>query len=538
MAVVLAALSALACWIATTPSVASAAPACTRYAAPNGSDSAAGTASAPFRSAQRLQDSLGPGEVGCLQPNAVYEGRLRLNRSGQPGRPITMTSGPGAGRATVLGELYVPDGASDAVYDNLVINGRTSFRVNPSVNGDRITFTNNVITDENHGICFHLGKPGEGRAEDIVIDGNRIHNCGRLPATGFDHGIYLNTTNNVRITNNYIYDNADYGIHLYPDAQNTYVANNVIDGNGRGITFSGEGSTASSNNTVVNNIISNSKDTSNVESYWGGPTGTGNRADGNCLWNGARGNIGTQRGFSVTDNLVADPLFADRGAKNFALRAGSPCAGKGPGAPLSGSPAPAPAASAPAALTPRTRALRTLRLGMRWVSDSVFVVTARPRKAGRLKVVARHGSTVLGACERTVRRAGAAVRCRFTSARAGASTKKVVVAARLAPKRGKGVRVRIAAPLPRKRVLMAEASVKAGRLVVGVRSLKPGDVTVVARAGATKIGQCRKRVVRKKSIGCRFALDGAAGKRVVVTAALDPAVGRRAVTRLARRMIV
>ena len=67
----------------------------------------------------------------------------------------------------------------------------------------------------------------------------------RLPATGFDHGIYLNQTRGVRITNNYIYDNADYGVHLYPNAQGTYVANNVIDGNGRGVTFSGEGSTAS-----------------------------------------------------------------------------------------------------------------------------------------------------------------------------------------------------------------------------------------------------------------------------------------------------
>ncbi len=321
--------------VATAVPSAHAAPACTRYAAPGGSDSASGSASAPYRSAQKLQDSLAPGEVGCLAPGATFSERLRGNRGGQPGRPITMTSGPGNGRATLLGELFVPDGTSDIVYTDLIINGRTSFRVNPSINGDRITFSNNEITDENHGICFHLGKPGEGVAEDIVIDGNRIHNCGRLPATGFDHGIYLNTTRNVRITNNYIYDNADYGVHLYPDAQGTLVANNVIDGNGRGVTFSGEGSTASSNNVVTNNIISNSSNTSNIESYWGGPVGSGNRAEGNCLWNGAKGNIGTQTGFAVSNNLSVDPLFANRSAKDFSLRPGSPCAGKGPGSALS-----------------------------------------------------------------------------------------------------------------------------------------------------------------------------------------------------------
>ena len=62
------------------------------------------------------------------------------------------------------------------------------------------------------------------------------------PVTGHDHGIYVEGANGVRITNNLIYDNADYGIHLYPDAEGTYVARNVIDGNGGGVIFAGEDS--------------------------------------------------------------------------------------------------------------------------------------------------------------------------------------------------------------------------------------------------------------------------------------------------------
>jgi len=394
---------------------------CDRFAAPGGSDGASGTAASPYKTAQKLQDSLKPGQVGCLKPGAVFQERLRANVSGRPGNPITMTSGPGSGRATLLGELYVPDGAADIVYANLKINGHTSFRVNPSVNGDRITFSNNDITDEHHGICFHLGKPGEGVAENITIDGNRIHDCGRLPSTGFDHGVYLNTTRGVRITNNYIYDNADYGVHLYPNAQGSYIANNVIDGNGRGLTFSGEGGTASSNNVVVNNIISNSKDTANIESYWGGSVGTGNRAEGNCLWNGAKGNIGQQRGFTLSNNKVANPDFVNRAAKNFALSAGSACAGKGPGNPLPASdPSSSPGGSSGAGATPgggssvsspRARAAR-LKIGTSWIAAGRLRVSATSKVAGRVTMQARIGKRVIGRCSRRVL-ANRTARCTF-----------------------------------------------------------------------------------------------------------------------------
>lgn len=537
-AAVVAAVGSALVLVAFTPAPASAAPACTRYAAANGSDSNSGSASSPFRTAQRVFDSLAPGEVGCLQPGVTFQERLRANRSGQPGRPITITSGPGGGRATLLGEVYVPDGAADIVYSNLIINGRTSFRVNPSVNGDRITFSNNEITDEHHGICFHIGKPGEGVAEDIVIDGNRIHGCGRLPATGFDHGVYLNTTRNVRITNNYIYDNADYGVHLYPDAQGTYVANNVIDGNGRGVTFSGEGGTASSNNVVVNNIISNSKDTTNLESYWGGPVGSGNRADGNCLWNGAEGNVGTQRGFSVSNNVIADPLYADRGSKNFALKPGSPCAGKGPGTAPASVNSPPPAAAAPVSPAAK-RSLRTLRLSISWLSGDAFVVKARTRARGRVKIVVRSGRTVLGACTRraTTKRA---VTCRFSTRRAK-NARRVVAAANLNPvsKRIKSVRVRTARKVPRSRVLVAQATSKAGGpLVLGVRSRKAGRVTIAARTGATRIGTCRKKVVRNKSVSCRVNVRAVPrGAKVVVAATLAPATGGKSLRiRLAKKI--
>ena len=42
-------------------------------------------------------------------------------------------------------------------------------------------------------------------------------------------------------------------MQLFPDAQHTYVARNVIDGNGEGVVFSRK----SAGNIVENNVISN-----------------------------------------------------------------------------------------------------------------------------------------------------------------------------------------------------------------------------------------------------------------------------------------
>src|SRR5204862_424356 len=81
---------------------------------------------------------------------------------------------------------------------------------------------------------------------------------GRLPRTELDHGIYAEHTNGVVISQNWIYDNADFGVHLYPGSQGTRVTGNVIDGNGMGVTFSGEERLASSGNLVDHNVISNS----------------------------------------------------------------------------------------------------------------------------------------------------------------------------------------------------------------------------------------------------------------------------------------
>ncbi|MFZ0974402.1 MAG: hypothetical protein WAN22_19385, partial [Solirubrobacteraceae bacterium] len=65
--ILLAAVNAV-CLIAI-PSAASgdATTTCNLVASPSGSDSASGTVSAPFQTAQKLVSSLTPGETGCLE---------------------------------------------------------------------------------------------------------------------------------------------------------------------------------------------------------------------------------------------------------------------------------------------------------------------------------------------------------------------------------------------------------------------------------------------------------------------------------------
>ena len=51
----------------------------------------------------------------------------------------------------------------------------------PTVDGDRVTFARDDVTDGHTSICFSIGSLGWGTAHDVVLDGNRIHDCGRLP---------------------------------------------------------------------------------------------------------------------------------------------------------------------------------------------------------------------------------------------------------------------------------------------------------------------------------------------------------------------
>jgi parallel beta-helix repeat protein len=274
----------------------------------------------PGGNLQRFADTLKVGETGCLR-RGVYKGGVDLRKP-----QVTLRSYPGA-RATIKGgQVRLSPSATGAeVYRLRLVSDIFS----PLVYASRAVIANNDITNHHTDICVHVDRyPGTKIPSGVVISENRIHGCGLMPPQNHDHGIYVASARNLVIRDNLIYDNADRGIQLYPNAQRTRVIGNVIDGNGEGVIFGSR-----TNHTLVkNNIISNSLIRHNVESS--GSMASQNVVRDNCLWS-ARGDYyggeppksgvlqGTP-GFVLGPNVIADPEFGNR--IGFHPNPASPCA--------------------------------------------------------------------------------------------------------------------------------------------------------------------------------------------------------------------
>jgi hypothetical protein len=310
----LAALSAL-------PAPALAAGQCDRVASP-GPDTA-----------QRVLDSLRPGETGCLHGGTYSSTRdnvLHPLRGGEPGAPLTLRSYPGE-RARLVGIIDIPHGSDHIALSGLDIEGTGEDGANTiKIYSRGVVLERSDITNSWRGrSCLILGNnEGGGQAVAPIVRGNRFHECGS-PANGTqDHGIYAANVVDGEIVGNLFYNSAAYTIQLYPNAQRTRFAHNVVDGSGPsvrgGIVFSGDGRFASRDNVVERNVIAYAA-TAAITSWWEGPVGTGNVARDNCVWGSRDDDISHEWGFTAVANRVARPLFANREARDYRLAPGSRC---------------------------------------------------------------------------------------------------------------------------------------------------------------------------------------------------------------------
>lgn len=334
---------------------------CTAYADPNGDDGDPGTKAQPFRTAEHLINSLRAGQVGCLTGGVFTEPDHEINvrTVGAPGESVVLRTEPGSPFATVVGRFYVRAESHDVVIRNVILDGRNPLAVlrgagaalpSPTVDGDRITVTEVDASSLNSATCFVVGSVlGYGIATDVRITRSRIHDCGErhspLKNSG-DHAINLEGARNAVVADNVIYNNVDRGILVYPDAQNSDIEFNVIDGNGRAISFGGEVVPASGwdpaytpgdrvypdETTVKGNVISNS--TLNYASFehwqvegfhpWGGPpVPSANVVTENCLFHAdpSKNLQSPPIDFTPSSNTVATSGagFADRAQGNFSL---------------------------------------------------------------------------------------------------------------------------------------------------------------------------------------------------------------------------
>ena len=286
-----------------------------------GDDGNPGSAGAPFRTVERMVNALRAGETGCLESGGTFEEadfEVHVRGGGDPGNPITLRSAPGGPRATIKGRIWVDERAHDVVFTDLNLDGRNPLASlrgvgaslpSPTVNGDRITFYGNDVSTSDTATCFAIGSVvGFGIADDTVIRGNRIHDCGAPTPSGQasgDHGVDIEGSRRAVVSGNYIFNNGDIGVLMYTDAQGGQVTDNVIHANRRAIHYGGEVAPAGwiypvgtkvypENNPATNNVITYSTlavdgGTWQVSGYkgWGfdtPPNPGGNDVDRNCFY--------------------------------------------------------------------------------------------------------------------------------------------------------------------------------------------------------------------------------------------------------------
>jgi hypothetical protein len=214
------------------------------------------------------------------------------------------------------------------------------------INGDNLTLYGLEVNGGGTKNCVSLGYGGESNAaawaNDDTLDHVRLHDCGN---DSHEHAVYAEFTNRLHIVDSYLFADGGYGIQFYPSAENSLVDYTVIDGNARGsgwsgnVTFAGEAPGGeyslphgSLYNVIRYSLITFSTQNYNVESYF--PSGSlppvGNEVAFSCLFGAPSGNFDGSNGYTQHDNRAVDPLYTDRSAHNYRLRAGSPCAGWGP----------------------------------------------------------------------------------------------------------------------------------------------------------------------------------------------------------------
>ena len=273
-------------------------------------------------SVEAAANSLGSGGVLCLRGGTYSESdrSITINTSGTITAPKKIKAYPGE-RAEIRASFrFSTSGVSHWVIEGIFVDAsyapvrtfkdgtRTnteqamSFHSSTDITLDSVELINRRPNlDPNlAGTCVFLGD--SPKSTDITIKDSSIHQCGQLPRTNHEHCIYAANTTNLIVSNNRIYDCADRGVQLYPDADGSTIVGNLVDSDHQyGIDLDGD----ADNNVVRNNVV----DTPNGNTIYTGGTysGSGNVVKDNCIWKSSpklASNVAT------SGNIVANPLIS------------------------------------------------------------------------------------------------------------------------------------------------------------------------------------------------------------------------------------
>ena len=313
------------------------------YVATTGSDSNAGSLSAPFRTIQRAANMAKPSTTVHVAAG-TYRENISTRTHGTASARIRYVSDTKWG-AKIIGSGTEGMWTNNANYTDIVgfdITG--SGRLGILNWASYASMTGNYV----HNLAVSGGCTGDGGAgimnanysgSDDDIIGNVVHDIGVPGACNGVHGIYHANLRG-RVMNNIVYRASSYGIHLWHAANNVMVANNTVfrnGGSGMGggiVTGSGDspGGVVLNNTKVINNIVYDNPRASIEQFCYSGQSciGSSNTTANNLVYGNGSG-INLRVG-SATGTISANPLFVNyqaNGSGNYRLQSTSPALDKG-----------------------------------------------------------------------------------------------------------------------------------------------------------------------------------------------------------------
>ena len=199
-------------------------------------------------------------------------------------------------------------------------------------NSNKASLHDNVITsDGSGGAGIEIQKYNYPLMDDIEIYNNVIYKTARVGMWIFGAGSYSNSSANLHIHHNQIYDTGTKSSSIIiggimSDGFNALIENNVIDGvYGAGIVQKNVYSSAPSGSgyvlTLRNNIITNSRSSSGGKGYGVSNELTGTHSfvlQNNCFYGNTGGDYKNVQASS--SDIKADPQYADRNNHDYHLK--------------------------------------------------------------------------------------------------------------------------------------------------------------------------------------------------------------------------
>jgi hypothetical protein len=308
------------------------------YVSPSGSDSNAGTASAPFRTLSRAASAARASTTVYVAPG-TYNGGFKTSASGTASARIYYVS------TTKWGARIVPSGSANFAWDNRgnyvdIIGFQVDGTGGPWKNGiynggsyDVIRgnwvhhIAKNVACNGSGGSAINLDHYYYGVQSDAI--GNLVHDIGPAGCS-FIQGIYMSTSGSIK--NNVVYRVAEAAIHLWHDATNVIITNNTVTASHTGIIVGGGDfyhvSGPSDYNRVNNNIVYDNAMGISEQ----GRTGPHNTYRNNLVYQNASYNWRLANGLTHTATVTSAPYFVAytrTGTPDLRLTSSSPAIGRG-----------------------------------------------------------------------------------------------------------------------------------------------------------------------------------------------------------------